>query len=1166
WGGRLSVAAVNGPGSTVVSGEVEALEGLLARCAVEGVRARRIPVDYASHSAQVETIRDELLASLAGITPVSSTVPFHSALTGAPIDTASCDAEYWYENLRRTVHFDQAVRGLAAAGHTVFLEVSPHPVLTMGVQQTLDELDHPTGVALGSLRRDEGGMPRLLTSLAELHVHGVAVDFAAVFAGTGAQRVDLPTYAFQRQHYRLPTGTTTTADVSAAGLGPAEHPLLGAVVRMADSDGLLLTGRLSTRTQPWLADHAVLDTVLLPGTAILELAMHAGEQAGCDRIEELTLQAPLVVPDDDAVLVQLVVGAPDESGRRSLDLHSRRADAPERAWTRNATGVLATTTPDEQAAAARSCKLTGNWPPPGATTLDVTDFYQGFAERGYRHGPAFQGLRAAWRRGFEVFAEVRLPADQRGDASRYGVHPALLDAATHAMALAGTSAEGDGGPLPPAHLPFSWNNVTLHAAGAEALRVRIAASGQHEVSLAVSDPTGAPVVSIDALVVRPVSAAQLSSARDTRQDCLYQVDWTALATPAEPVAVPTRWAVLGADEAAVGSLLERAGQDVHPYPDLAALDAALDAGAPVPDAVVVSRIGAPAAGRGDADAVRSATTEVLGLLHHWLADERLAEARLVILTRGAVTVDHGGRIDTAGAAVWGMVRSAQTENPDRFVLVDVDDQDASRRLLPAVLSVREPQLALWQGRVHAARLTGLPHSTVDDLTWTWPAGTVLVTGGTGTLGSLVARHLVATHGVRRLLLTSRRGPGAEGAAELVAELTELGAHVAVVACDAAEREQLAAVLARVPAEHPLTAVVHTAGVLDDGVVSALTPRRFDTVLRPKVDAALNLHELTKDHDLAAFVLFSSAAGTFGTAGQANYAAANAFLDALARQRRAAGLPALSLAWSLWEQRSGMTGRLNDTDLARMARGGMVPLSSREGLALFDAAVAAAEPVVVPVRLNTAVLRANTAPDTVPALLRGLVRGPTKRVTTTAPASGLKDRLAGLPDVQRDEAVLELVRGQVATVLGHQAAAEIPPDRAFKELGFESLTAVELRNRLASATGLRLPATLVFDYPNPAALANHLSATLFPDGAPEQEPEPGEAEIRRALATIPVARLRDTGLLDALLRLAHPGTRDDAPAAEDTGESIDALDVDGLVEMALGNGGSGFAVDVELGDV
>jgi NAD(P)-dependent dehydrogenase (short-subunit alcohol dehydrogenase family) len=379
-------------------------------------------------------------------------------------------------------------------------------------------------------------------------------------------------------------------------------------------------------------------------------------------------------------------------------------------------------------------------------------------------------------------------------------------------------------------------------------------------------------------------------------------------------------------------------------------------------------------------------------------------------------------------------------------------------------------LAPRLGRAHAA----LPHTPLDE------RGIVLITGGTGGLGALFAKHLAERHGVKRLLLVSRRGPAADGAAGLVAELEALGARAQVAACDVADRDQLASVIASL--DGPLTAVIHAAGVLDDGVVESLTPERVERVMRPKVDAALHLHELTAGMDLSAFVLFSSVAALIGSPGQANYAAANAVLDALAAKRRTEGLPALSLAWGLWDEVTGMTGALGETELARLAQMGVTALSAELGLALFDQSLGADTALLAPVQLDPATLRVQARSGVLPALLRGLVTMPDRR--TGPPSGSLTERLAGAAEEDRERVVLDLVRTHVAGVLGHQSAAAIAPDRPFQDLGFDSLGAVGLRNRLQQATGLRLPATLVFDRPTPIAVAQLLLSGI---GVAEAEP-------------------------------------------------------------------------------
>ncbi|MFF3617162.1 SDR family NAD(P)-dependent oxidoreductase [Streptomyces sp. NPDC002580] len=1025
WTGRLGVAAVNGPATVVVSGDTDALDELLAHCRQEGVQARKVAVDYAAHSPQIERVEAQASEGFAGISPLPGSVSFYSTVTGGKLAADELGSGYWYRNMRQTVRFHDAIRSALADGHDVFVEVSPHPVQLAGIQDAIEAVDADAAV-VPTLRRRDGGRNRLMLALAQAHAHGVAVDWDAVLPG--ARRVGLPTYAFQHERYWLEAGAPA-GDVRAAGLDVTDHPFLGAAVELPDAGGHLLTGLLSLRSQPWLADHVVLGTVLLPGTAFVELAAHAAAETGCDHVEELTLQAPLVLPEHGGVALQVLVGAQDDSGRRPLSVHSRAGDGP---WTRNATGTLTT-------GATPSGTDLSSWPPADARPVDLDGFYDRLADLGLSYGPLFRGLRAVWRGHDAVYAELAVTDGAQTDADAFGVHPALLDSALHALGAGGLVPAADG-PL----LPFAWSRVTLHGTGAASLRVRLSPAGGDTVRLEAADGTGRPVLSVESLTLRPVSAEQL---RTSSRDSLFTVEWAPLAATAD-----ARTPV------------------VQAYDDIAALLAAptVETGTQADtDAVVVP---CPGGSGTDAERVRSVLAEVLRLVQWWQAEDRAA--RLVLVTRGAVAAgDEPEEGDPVQAAVWGLVRSAQSENPDRIVLLDTeenaDPERAAATAVPRLLASEEPQAAL---RGDALLLPRLARAAADapraapDL----GTGTVLLTGASGALGGLVARHLVAEHGVRSLLLMSRRGAEAEGAAELRAELTAAGAEVCWAACDVADRNALAEVLSGTP----VTAVVHTAGVLDDGVIGSLTPERLEKVLRPKADAVLNLHELAGD--VSAFVLFSSLAGTLGTPGQAGYAAANAFLDAFARHRRAQGLPAVSLPWGLWQRTGTMTESLGGADRTRLARGGVLPLSDEEGLELLDAALALQEPLVVAARLDLAALRNATAP--VPPLLRALVGGRPRRMGRAALVP-LAQRIAGLPESEREEAVLDLVRSEVAAVLGHGSAKAVQPDQAFGDLGFDSLTAVELRNRMNTATGLRLPATLVFDHPTPAVLARRVLKDL-----------------------------------------------------------------------------------------
>ncbi|MET9957431.1 type I polyketide synthase, partial [Streptomyces sp. NPDC006339] len=862
---------------------------------------------------------------------------------------------------------------------------------------------------------------------------------------------ELPSYPFQRQRYWLEPEPAAT-DARGLGLTSAGHPLLGAVVELVEEDRLVYTGRLALDTQPWLADHAVHGTVLLPGTAFLELTMAVGARLGLRRLAELTLQAPLVLPPDEAVQLRVTVEPPAAHGQRELAVHSRRQDAdPGDPWTRHASALL-----DVEDDTADFDLV--EWPPPGAHEIDVESRYDTLAEAGYDYGPAFQGLRAAWRAGRDVYAEVSLPAEL--DAASFGLHPAVLDAALHAVGL----LREDGGTV----LPFSWSGVTRYTEGADALRVWLGARGEDGVSLRVTDGAGKPVLSAEAVTMRPFTADLAASGRAA--DSLFRLEW-------QPVPAAT------------------ADVDVCLVTDLAGVPD------PVPQVVAVRcpvaercTDGAqdPAdtrSGSALAEDAHAAALWALGLVQEWLADARFTGSRLLVLTDGAA----GPVVDNpAQATVWGLIRTAQSEHPDRFALLDWDealhpdadaDADADAEtgngdmtVTGAVLT--EPQLALRAGALLAPRL--VRHTTAADpfgATRLDPDGTVLVTGGTGVLGASVARHLVSEHGARRLLLVSRRGADAPGAAELAAELTASGAEVVLAACDTADRDALARLLAGVR----LTAVVHTAGLLDDGVVESLTADRLAAVLRPKVDAAAHLDELTAGQELAAFVLFSSVAGVLGNPGQANYAAGNVFLDALAARRRASGRPATSLAWGLWAERTGLTGHLDDDTLSTR---GIAPLSTEQGLELLDRALADDHPVLVPARLDPAGLRSDALAGTLSPVLRSLVRVPQRRPGE----SGLRRRLGRMTEEEGRRLLLDLVRTQLAAVIGRDSADGIDPDQPFKSFGVDSLLAVRLRNRLHSVTGLRLPATLVFDHPTPAAVVDFTFA-LARERAESTTPRP-----------------------------------------------------------------------------
>ncbi|MFB8174151.1 type I polyketide synthase, partial [Kitasatospora purpeofusca] len=986
---------------------------------------------------------------------------------------------------------------------TTFVELGPDGTLTGLVGAGLDE----AVIAVPVLRRERPELRTALTALARIHVQGHQVDWTALFGGGHRPRLALPTYPFQRRRYWLEPATRTAADARGLGLAAVDHAVLGAAVARADSEGVLLTGSLSLATHPWLADHVALGTVLAPGAALVELAIRAGDEVGASTLDELVIEAPLVLPERDTLHLHVAVGAPDGTGARPVTIHSRPAPASadrtsqaapaavDGAWTRHASGLLSADRPDPAAPTA--------WAPAdGAEHLAPEEAYELLAAVGLDYGPAFRGLREVWRDGATLHAHAVLPEQLANDAARFGLHPALLDAAAQLPALDGADrdpADGDPAAARTRRLPFAYRGVTLHAAAAAELRVLVTATGSDSYRLEATDPAGRPVITVESLVTRPVPAEGVGAGPAVGRDTLFAVDWPEVALAAAPAA---------------------------------------------PDNVL----------RVDGDVVAT-----LAALQSWLAQDDGAGAPLLVLTRQAVAVDESETPDLTAAPVWGLVRSAQSENPGRIVLVDTDGTEASEAALAAAVAGGEPQLALREGRARVPRLVRAAVPDVEAREWD-PEGTVLITGGTGTLGALLARHLVTERGVRRLLLLSRRGADAPGAAELHTELTALGAEVTITAADTADRESLAAAIAAVPSAHPLTAVVHTAGVLDDGVLTALTPERLAAVWAPKADGARHLHELTRSHDLAAFVLYSSVAGTLGSPGQASYAAANTYLDALAAHRRSIGLPAQSLAWGQWAEASGITEHLSATDHARLARFGIRPIGSAEGIRLFDAAQRLGDrAALVPAPLDLAAVRAQQerTQHEIPPLLRGLVR-PARRTagaalpgTAATPGTdgrgALAQRLAALPDdAERQAELLRLVRAEVSAVLGTEAEA-VGAQRSFTSIGVDSLSAVELRNRVAAATGLRLSATLVFDHPNPTALAEHLRAELVGHAADPAPVVSTPAPARPAVEDDPVVIVGMACRLpggvatpDDLWRLVSEGRDAVTDFPDDRGWDLDSL--------------------------
>ncbi|MDT0439265.1 beta-ketoacyl synthase N-terminal-like domain-containing protein, partial [Streptomyces sp. DSM 41981] len=734
WSDRISIAAHNGPHTTIVSGDIPSLEHLLTTCAAQKIDARTVPSDVPGHSAHLESVRDRLLDDLRDVTPQPGHTPFYSTVTGALVeDTLTLDTDYWYRNLRQTVRFTDTAHTLVADGHHHLIEISTHPVLTTSIQDILDTTDHhdtPT-LTTGTLRRHKGDWAQFLTSAAQLHTHGTtSVNWNGHTAPATNKPVDLPTYAFQHQRYWLNHAPAGAGDASAFGLDATEHPLLTASLELPD-DSRVFTGTLSTYLQPWLADHAITGTPLLPGTAFVDLALHTGHHTDHPYVEELALHTPLLLSTRPLDL-QATLSPPGDTGR-TLTIRTRpQSSSPDdtTAWTVHATGTLTTAGP-----AHEEPDLTV-WPPADATVVDVDDAYPTLAEHGYTYGPVFQGLTAAWRDDQHIYAEVTL--DEESGVGAFDIHPALLDAALHTIALQRLGSPGDS-----VSVPFSWTGVELYSTGARHLRVKLTPTGDDTVRIDLADTLGAPVAVIDALTTRPLPTEQLSDTAKTVRDSLFQIEWTTLPQQ-ESTSAPstaTTWAVLaGAEDDAfatrlVTALTDDTGEKAARYDDLDGLLTALTEGQPAP-AMVITTCTTSAKDASPAHAhVRDVTSRTLRLLQHWLDDERLTDTQLVFLTQRANAIHDGEDITSlAQAALTGLLRTAQAEHPDHFRLLDIDHDPTSLHAIPHTLTTtHEPHLALRNATAYTPKLT----RTTAQPTLTAPATDWRIERtGNGTLESL----------------------------------------------------------------------------------------------------------------------------------------------------------------------------------------------------------------------------------------------------------------------------------------------------------------------------------------------------------------------------------------------------------------------------------------------
>ncbi|MFD9207118.1 type I polyketide synthase [Streptomyces sioyaensis] len=1050
----VGIAAVNGPEAVVVSGaraEVERVAGIWRE---RGRRTSRLRVSHAFHSPLMEPVLDELRAVADELDRREPTLPLMaSAETTHPFATAA----YWVDHARRAVRFHDAVTRLTEAD--VVVEIGPDAVLAPLID---------TGrTVLPSCRREQSETLTLLTALGEAHAHGVEVDWTALFPA--APRADLPAYPFQHRRYWLAPPALT-----GAGADALDHPLLSGLVELPGQGGVVLTGRISPDRDPWLADHAVSGAVLFPGTGFLELALRAARQVGWRQVADLVVQTPLVLPAAGTD-IQVWVEPPGEA-ERALVVRGRSGDGD---WVEYATGRLVEEPPEPSPQGNPPTDAewaTGQWPPQGAEEMPVEELYDTLTARGYGYGPVFRGLRALWRSGDELYAEVVLP--ERAHDGRYGCHPALLDAALHPLAAADSGQQ--------VRLPFAFGRATVHSPGASELRVRLR-TGAETMRLDAVTHTGEPVLTIGELVLRAADTARLTARAEGHVHRLgYEVTWQLLPDPPRADRLPGTWIVLAPPTT-----------DVSWARDLAEHTLAVDLDTTPDRPGLVARL---------ADVTQAPTTTAPDGVLLFAAHPDLLITALQALTDAGVdapvwclTHESDDELDTA--AVWGAGRAAALELPDRWGgLVDLPPAGVRPDLgcLAGLLSAGtgEDHLRLRPDGVSVRRLLKPDRPTQPPADWT-PSGTVLITGGTGALGGHVARWVAGLGGCS-LLLVSRRGPEAPGAQELLAELAATGTPVRIVAADVADRSAMAELVrAAADAGTPVRAVFHAAGVADETPLLETTLDRFHTVLEGKAGGARVLDEVLGEADLDAFVVFSSVSGVWGGAGQSAYGAGNAVLDALASRRRARGLAGTALAWGPW---SG--GGMVDDDLERrLRRQGLNPLPLDDAMAALSTAVSLGENRILADVAWPRFLPLFAATRPAP-LFTALQPTPRDTASASTAASGsTAERLATLPAADRGKALSDLVRAEIASAVGHHTMSAVDAERPLGEFGFDSLMSVQLRNRLSAATGVRLPATLVFDHPTAGALARHLESELATEPSPRPR-QPATAET--AVADEPLA--------------------------------------------------------------
>lgn len=1386
--GRLSIAVSNSASSTVVSGEIAAVEQLLEELSAKKIFCSKVQVDIASHSPQIDVLETELMTELADLKPQTSKVKFISTVTTKLLEGKELTGEYWYRNLREPVYFGKVMEQVWKEKACVVIEISAHPLLTMPIEEVRQKVAG-RGVVVSTLKKEKPQQETFYSSLGAAHCYGAKIEWRKVISG---RLIELPTYEFQRQRYWLESKRKQTTDVTLAGLQSPLHPLLGAMTSVAGEDSYLFSGRLSLQAQPWLSQHQVYETMIMPGTVFLELAWAAGQNVGATTVAELTLVSPLVLNEKTSRQLQLKVEAADEKSHYRFAIYSKlEKNGINREWIKHATGVLL-----NQASTASEKEDLLDWPPSGAEQIEIDGYYERLSELGLSYGPVFQGLSQVYRRGDILFAKVDL-LQEAEEAEQYGIHPVLMDMALHTIFFSTKITNQS------IRLPFEWKGARLYATGAKELYVQIKVV-KDEVEIKLYDGALHLLAYIEKLILRETQANQIKVSTLEHNEHLYTIGWQAVElTIDNSNDTQELYVVLGRGELAK-QLKAPAFEDVVGLKEYLSKQTEIPKGIIIDTATVTDS-------RGDEEnivaKVINNTQRVLQDVQNLITTKQLHNSELIWITKKAVSTGvDDGVIALSQSSLWGMIRSVRNEHLNRTIrLIDIDDLVSEKELSKALYITETSEMAIRSGAIfipslvpeqvksklilsdsaytyrlivepkgsleglklalskeasrplavnevrvqikacglnfrdvlgvfgmyssdvgtlgfegagivievgkdvsefssgdrvmglfsaaaathsitdqnliikipaqftfveaatipvnfltayyalfdlgklqvgervliHAAtggtgmaatqlarycgaevfataspskwetlfeqgfdpshiassrnlefvqqflvktadqgmdvvlnslareyvdaslrllpnggrflemgktdkrdevqiaskyrgviyqaldlmeaskerikrilkelvrlfearKLKALPYAAYDlreaksafrymaqarhigKLVLIPPqklrlSGTVLITGGTGELGRLIAKHLIKEYGAKHLMLTSRKGMATPGAAELKAKLVEQGATVNIVACDVSDYSSLKAVIESISELVPLIGVVHCAGALDDGVVLAQNEDKLKVAMLPKVAGGWNLHLLSKEKELEFFIMYSSVLGVIGSPGQCNYAAGNTFLDALAAYRQKQGLPAQSLAWGLWQQAGlGMTAYLSQIDLSRMQRQGIYPLTQEQGLKLFDMAFNKPDSLLIPAHLN---FKDKAVTNTIPAILREIVKDSSlcrANVGERKSVSATRQKLAAATDSERLTIIQSMVRSEIAIVLAIANVELLPADKPLKEIGLDSLMAVELRNRLSAKFNLELPATLAFDFPTIDDITNIILQIGFSD--------------------------------------------------------------------------------------